>query len=50
MRTPLDVFKGGERAWTMEVMFFFSFLIFFYFFLPHLWHMDVPGVGVESDL
>ena len=28
-----------------------EYLFFFFFFLgPHLWHMEVPRVGVESEL
>ena len=26
------------------------FFFFFYFLGPHLWHMDVPRLGVESEL
>ena len=29
-----------------EYLFFF----FFFFLGPHLWHMEVPRVGVESEL
>ena len=25
-------------------------IIIFYFLGPHLWHMEVPGLGVESEL
>ena len=31
----------------------FSFLFFFFFFIflgPHLWHMEVPRLGVEQEL
>ena len=28
----------------------FIYLNAFFFFPPHLWHMEVPGVGVESEL
>ena len=23
---------------------------FFFFLWPHLWHMEVPGLGIESEL
>ena len=29
----------------------FYFILFYYFFLQlHWWHMEVPGLGVESEL
>ena len=33
---------------TQHIFFFFSF--FFFFLLYHLWHMEVPGLGIESEL
>ena len=33
-----------------QVVFFFIFYFYFCFLGPHLWHMDVPRLGVESDL
>ena len=34
------------------LFFFFSFFFFFFFFLvwPLLWHVEVPGPGIESEL
>ena len=29
---------------------FFVFLFFFFFLGPHLWHMEVSSLGVESEL
>ena len=26
-----------------------SLFFFFFFFLPHLWHMEIPGLGIESE-
>ena len=31
-------------------VFCFMFLFFFWLLRPHLWHMEVPGLGVESGL
>ena len=30
--------------------FIYFYFIFFVFLGPHLWHMEVPGLGVESEL
>ena len=38
------LFKGG-----IYMLFFFSFFLFF-FTQPHLWHMEVPGLGVQPEL
>ena len=27
-----------------------EFTFFFFFLWPHLWHMEVPGLGVKSGL
>ena len=34
----------------MEVCFFFFFFFFSCFLGPHLWHMEVPRLGVELEL
>ena len=28
----------------------FLSLFFFFYLWPHLWHMEVPGIGVKSEL
>ena len=34
-----------------EIVFCFACLFIYIFFLgPHLWHMEIPRVGVESNL
>ena len=33
-----------------ELSFFWFFFFFFGFVGPHLWHMEVPRLGVESQL
>ena len=35
---------------TSIVEFFFSFFFFLFLLWPHLWHMEVPGLGVELEL
>ena len=34
----------------MSVVFSFSFLFFFFFLGLHLWHIEIPMVGIESEL
>ena len=29
---------------------YYAFFFFFVFLGPHLWHMEVPRLGVESEL
>ena len=31
-------------------LFFLLFFLFFFLFFPHLWHMEVPGLGVVLEL
>ena len=35
-----------QNLWAIKHFFFFSFN----FLWPRLWHMELPGLGVESDL
>ena len=55
-RLPLgDVAQGFALAVTSLPFFFFSlslpfFLPSFLLFLPHPWHMEVPRLGVKSEL
>ena len=35
---------------TFEVDFFHSAFFFFFFLGPHPWHMEVPRLGIESEL
>ena len=41
---PSEGFSLGQQ------LFFFFFFFFFWFLGPHLWHMDVPRPGVQSEL
>ena len=36
--------------WHLGSIFFFLVFFFCYFFGPLLWHMEVPRLGVESEL
>lgn len=58
---PIGQGGGSPRAHTLPVAFslrhrlllefFFSFFFFLFVFLgPHPWHMEFPGLGVESEL
>ena len=41
----------GDFCWYFTFNFlFFSFLLIFVFLGLHLWHMEVPRLGVESEL
>ena len=48
----LLTFRENMVSQIAFLSFFFpSFLSFFLVFLgPHLWHMDIPRLGVESQL
>ena len=35
---------------TRDVFVHFFFILFFYFLQPHLWHVEVPRLKVESEL
>ena len=42
-----------EDAEYVTSLFFFFFFFFFFFLVflgPHPWHMEVPGLGVQSEL
>ena len=41
-RYPLIASESGE--------FYGEFSILFFFFWPHLWHMEIPRLGFESEL
>ena len=34
----------------MVISLFFSFFLFFFFSGPHPWHMEIPRLGIESEL
>ena len=38
------------NLYIIIVGFFVVFFFFFFFFAPHLWPMEVPRLGVESEL
>ena len=42
---PGSIREAALRLWQSEGHFFF-----FCFLGPHLWHMEVPRLGVESEL
>ena len=42
--------ETGTTLWTNIVLFFFLVLNFFCFLWSYLWHMEVPGLGVQSEL
>ena len=43
----LKYFRCFRNLWVIE----YQFIVFFFFFLRlHLWHMEVPRLGVESEL
>ena len=47
----MSIFHQSARGVVTLLMWFLFPKIFFFFFLrPHLWHMEVPGPGVESEL
>ena len=46
---PYEITCFGHFMW-MESSFKWSFVIEFFFLGPHLRHMEVPGLGVESEL
>ena len=52
MKTNTRSERKSEKAIVNVKSFFFVFVfVFFFCFLgPHLWHMEVPGLGVESEL
>ena len=35
---------------SLFLFFFFFFFLSFVYLGPHLWHMDVPRLGIESEL
>ena len=39
-----------SRAFVFLVVSFFFFFFFLAFLGPHLWHMEVPGPGIQSEL
>ena len=40
-----------RRLWFFMLKHWASFFLFFFSFLvPHLWHMEVPRLGVELEL
>ena len=49
-----DRLLGKTPSWsaseTCFTDFFFPFFFYFYFLELHLWHMEVPRLGVESEL
>ena len=49
--TPSLAFITFKLFWW-PLFFFFSFFFFFFFWLigPLLWHMEVPGLGIELEL
>jgi len=43
------------KYWGLELIVILFFILFIYFSLfvflgPHPWHMEVPSLGVESEL
>ena len=42
----------GKKLVYMGKIFIFLFVLFLFLFFcrPHLWHMEVPRLGVESEL
>ena len=49
MWSSLSICSLGPKVLALLNSFFF-FFFFFGFLLPHVWHMEVPGLGVESEL
>ena len=50
-KEPTEEIERAILKQTPDFFFFLSFFLFFFFFLgPHLWHVEVPGLGVESEL
>ena len=47
-------FLGWGESQPISIMVFFVFVFFFFFFFvslgPHLRHMEVPRLGVQSEL
>ena len=46
---PKSLFKSSLVIDLLKVSFFLSF-VFFFLLGPHLWHMEVPRLGVQSEL
>ena len=45
--------KNWECQRSSKSKWFLSFLFFFFFFAllgPHVWHVEVPGLGLESEM
>ena len=45
-----DLDRGMRWRWRTENIGGFLFFFFCFFLGPHLWHMEVAGLGVESEL
>ena len=44
-------FKMGWRShWTLSLKHSMTSFCFVMFLWPHLWHMEVPGLGIDSEL
>ena len=65
LRATGNCYEKKNKSWGRRVsfvdwahnlisfFFFLSFFLFFFFFClfgPHLWHIEVPRLGVESEL
>ena len=44
----MDLGRDGFRLVSLDMHLFFFF--FFFFFGLHPWHMEIPTLGVESEL
>ena len=40
----------GKSGFVFWFLVFFLVFLFFVFLGPHLWHMEVPRLGVQSEL